>query len=355
MSVRHPICGYSQGTQVKDGTLALHPSPARGPHGLNASPQRRIQVRTLVFDGEKLHRLFHSAAYSMALARNIKVKAMESAPNDPIGVKFFTAVLPSRYLSKEIDLPQEAELEKQADKDANEFGNLFWQELDERGVEGAVTFLRDVEAQRENALARVRETYRQASDFNQRADASQENLRHTLVTVKCASTIIVAGLTLPFVPAAAVGIGWASAGSIGGLAGFGVGTGYSIGLELVKNWDRAESAQLVLVARDKAATKVDQKVAKQGAKFLQKTYEGESQGIKNAEETLAGGHWLEKRIAAATDTAVKAKLLRRLGRAKIGAQAVKNAGRLATALKGVPYLFFLWSATNALHDAHSEW
>jgi hypothetical protein len=355
MSVRYPVCGYTQGTRVKDGTMALRAASTPGPLGATTRTRHRIQVNTLVFDGEKLHRLFHSTARSIALARNIKVKPMQSSPNDPIGVKFFIAITPNRYLTKEIDLPNESVLEKEADRGANEFGNLFWRELDERGVRGAVAFLEDVEAQRENALAKVKQTYREASDFNQGVEKSQETIYHSLVVVKCVSTIIVAGLTLPVVPAAAAAVGWASAGSIGSLAGFAVGTSYSIGLELIKNWDSADSSQLVLVARDKGAAKTRDKAVKEGAKSMKKIYESESQGIKKAEETLAGQHWLEKRIAETEDAAKKAKLLRRLSRAKVGAQAVKNAGRLATALKAVPYLFFAWSAKNALQDAHNEW
>ena len=116
---RHPVCGHTQGTSVKDGTSALQATPAAGPYGRTS--EHRIYLKTMVFDGETLHRLFRSTAYSIALARHIKIKPMQSEPNDPIGVKVFIAILPNRYLSKEIDLPAASVLEKEADEGANEF------------------------------------------------------------------------------------------------------------------------------------------------------------------------------------------------------------------------------------------
>lgn len=352
---RHPICGHTHGTRVKDGPSALHAMAMSAAQGHVCVARRCMPLQTLVFDGEMLDRLFRSTAYSIALARNIKVRPMRSEPKDSAAVKFFVAVLPDRYLTREIDLPEDSVLQKEATNGANEFGEIFWRELDERGVAGAKAFIVDLEAQRENALDKVAKTYREASDYNQGAQQSQENLRHGLIAVKCISTIIVAGITLPFIPVAAASMGWAAAGTIGGLTGFGIGTGYSVSLELIKNWDKAEGADLVMVAGDKAGIKSGQKLAKEDSKFMRKVYESESQGLKKAEETLAGKHWLVKRIEAAEDAAEKAKVIRRLDRARIGAQAVKNAGRLASALKTVPYLFFAWSAKGALVDAYDQW
>jgi hypothetical protein len=280
---------------------------------------------------------------------------MRSQASDSIGVKFFTAVLPDRYLTKEIELPAESVLDKETDEGANQFGELFWKELDARGGKGVKAFLEDVEAQRENALEKIHKTYRDASDYNQGVEASQENIRRGLVAVKCASTIIVAGLTLPFVPVAAASLGWATAGTIGGLAGFGVGTGYGISLAVIKNWDSADSSQLVLIAKDKAVSKTEQKAVKGTAKFFKNVYESESGNPKEIAKTLGGKHWLVKRIADAEGKDAKGKLIRRLDRKIVEAQAARNAGRLATALKLVPYVFFAWSAKDALVDAYHEW
>jgi hypothetical protein len=352
---QHPVCGHTQGTNIKDGTSALHASPKPGSRGHISGSRKVVHLRTLVFDGEQLDRLFRSAAYLNAVARYITVQPMEAGPGDSLGVRFFSAVVPDRYHTREIVLPDEKQLQEKTHEGANQFGELFWKELEERGSAGAKAFLEDVEAQRENAQRKIAKTYRDATDYNQHAEKAQENIYHGLVLVKCASTIIVAGITLPVIPVAAASLGWASAASAGGLAAFGVGTGYGISLAVIKNWDKADEAQLVLIAKDKAVSKTEQKAGKEVAKFAQKIAESESGNPKDIAKTLGGKHWLVKRIEDAGDAAKKAKLLRRLDRKMAAAQAARNAGRLATVLKAVPYLFFAWSAASAVSDAHQEW
>lgn len=260
---------------------------------------------------------------------------MEAGAGDSLGVRFFSAIVPDRYHTREIELPDESVLQKETDEGANQFGELFWRELDERGCAGAKAFLEDVEAQRENAREKIAKTYRNASDYNQNAEQSQETIYHGLVLVKCASTIIVAGLSLPIIPVAAAAAGWTSPGVAGGLAAFGIGTGYGISLAVIKNWDRADSAQLVLVAKDKAVSKGEQKVVKDLAKFAKKVAESESGNPKEMAKTLTGKHWLAKRIEQAGEAAKKEKLLRRLDRKTAAAQAAKNAGRLATESRSI--------------------
>ncbi len=53
---------------------------------------------------------------------------------------------------------------------------------------------------------------------------------------------------------------------------------------------------------------------------------------------------LTKRVASGG----RARDLSRLSRAEEAARAARNAGRLATGLKAVAYLFFLWSAYGAI-------
>jgi hypothetical protein len=351
---RHPVCGHRHRTKVKDGTSALLAAPKAGSQGL-ALPERRVHMclKTLVFDGEMLHRLFWSTAYEIAVASNILLKPMESKDSDPAGVKFFTAVLPNRYLSKEIDLPPDRVLQKLADDGANEFGDLFWQELDERGPEGVKIFLADVEAQRENAIAKTRQIYREASDYNQGADQHRENFRHGLIAIKCASTIVVAGLTLPFVAPAAAGAAWATAGTIGSLTGFGIGTTYSITLELVKHWDDSDTADLVLVGTEKGGSKTGQKVTKEIFKAEGKKLEPKAEAL--LKDALQRVKWLTKPLKGSPTVEKIAKRADKLADARYGVQVAKNLGRLATAFKTVPYLFFAWSAGNALYDAHKEW
>lgn len=282
----------------------------------------------------------------------MKLKPMEAGPNDPIGVKFFTAITPNRYLTKEIDLPKQSALEKEADVGANEFGNLFWIELDERGPSGAVTFIEDVQAQRENALEKVKQIYRDASDFNQNVDKNQERFRHGLVVVKCTSTIIVAGLTLPFIPGAAAGMAWAAAGEIGIFSGLGVGASYGIGLELVKNWDRAEESDVVLVAKtggEESFKKALDVGSEKGAKAL------EPKAEEMAREAALHIKWLSKPLKGNPTIAKILKRADKLTAARKAAEMSKNLGRLTNALKVVPYLVFAWSAGSALYDAHEEW
>lgn len=352
----HPVDAHKNIVNVKDGTNALHVCPHPASLGASAAPRRNVTKSVLAFDSDKLHHLFHSAAYSIAMARNTKLSPMRATDKDSWGVRFFSAVLPDSLHTKEVELPEMKQLQKEAGGGANQFGELFWTELHERGIYGAIVFLRDVEAQRQNAIEATRQVYREAAMYNQGAESRQQNFYHGLVAVKCASTIIVAALSLPLVPGAAAAAGWATAGSVSGLTSFGIGTAYSISLTLIKDWDKADSADLVVVARDKAVTKTEQRAVRQGAQFAQKIAENESQLGQEGEKILLGKHWLQKRLAAGGDTPEKMlQYARKLKDAKAGVRAAQNAYRLSAALKTVPYLLFAWSAKDALKTAYDEW
>jgi hypothetical protein len=350
-----PVDAHKGTVNVRDGTNMLHVCQQPNCLGTHAAPPRNVTKNVLVFDSERLHRFFHSTAYSIAVARNIKLSPMTATDKDSWGVRFFSAVLPNFLHTEEVDLPEAQELDKEADEGANQFGDLFWQELDQRGMQGAIAFLEDVEAQRENAINFTRQKYREAAIYNQGAERSQETFYHGLVIVKCTATIIVAGLSLPFVPGAVAAAGWAGAGAASGWTAFGIGTTYSITLSLVKNWDKADSADLVMVAANKGATKGGHKAVKSGAKFMQKIYEGEGQMTNQQMEFLAGKHWLQKRIAQGDTPEKLAQYARRLANVRVGVKAAQNAYRLSQALKAVPYLMFAWSAKDAFTSAYDEW
>src|SRR5260370_1429349 len=104
-----------------------------------------------------------------------------------------------------------------------------------------------------------------------------------------------------------------SAGS--GPAAFGIGLTYSMSLTVIKNWDYAASADLVLIAGEKAVVKTDTKGTKEVAKMRRAGYEGK--GVSS----LGGG-----------------RDIRRLANAKDALKTASTAGKLAVALKAVPYL-----------------
>jgi hypothetical protein len=353
--LKTPTGTHGGTVNVKDGTNMLHVCPKPASLGANPDAPRIVTKNVLVFDGDRLDHFFHSAAYSIAIARNIKLSPMTANDKDSWGVRFFSAVLPNWLHTVEVDLPESRQLEDEAHKGTNEFGDIFWQELDQRGAQGALTFLEDVQAQRENAIDFTQKKYREAAIYNQGAEARQQTFYHGLVTVKFTATIIVAGLSLPFIPGAAAAAGWATAGAASGWTAFGVGTSYSVSLALIKEWSKGDSADMMMAASTKAATKSGQKTVKSGAKFMQKIYENESVLTNQQEEFLAGKHWLQKRIASG-DTAEKlAQYGRRLDKVGLGVKAAQNAYRLSQALKTVPYLFFLWSAKDAFKSAQDEW
>jgi hypothetical protein len=91
---------------------------------------------------------------------------------------------------------------------------------------------------------------------------------------------------------------------------------------LIKAWDKASNAELVAVATEKAATKTEQKVAKDVSKALKGAYEGEAQDLASAERKV---EWLEKRV----EDAGRTRDVRRLAQAKDAVKAAKTAGVLA--------------------------
>jgi hypothetical protein len=252
--------------------------------------------------------------------------------------------MPNRWLPQEVETPEEKLVNAALSAGEDEYGNLFMQELDQRGVAGAVTFLEDLEAQRENALNKVNQVFRSASQHNQNASEAQKNIVNTLTVVKCASTIVVAGLSLPVIVAGAAGVGIAAGSS---WAAFGVSASYSVSLSVIKNWDRANSAELVMIAGQKAANKGAAKVGKEAAKSAGKILKEEGR-LANIERRV---DWLTKRV----EQIGRGRDVRRLADAKTALKEARNAGRLASALKFVPYLFFAWSTYDALDNAAHDW
>lgn len=116
-----------QGTLVRDDT-----APAGRVGAVQSCPTQSIVVRGLVFDAEALKRLFRSTAHAIFLAK----------------------VTPDRWLPQEVDTPDEKRVDAALKAGEQEYGDLFMHELYERGANGAVQFLEDLQAQRENALAK---------------------------------------------------------------------------------------------------------------------------------------------------------------------------------------------------------
>jgi len=303
------------------------------------SPPKKLSA--LIFDGTRLDSFFRTTAHSIVLARRIRLTPMRSSPSDSLGVRAIIRAMPDRWLPAEVELPEPTTIDFESRLESEALGHLFWRELDIRGAAGAKTFLEDLQAQRENAIDKVASIFREASRHNQGANEAAETIRTTLAVTKCAATIVVAGLSLPFV-AAATGLAAGSA-----LAGFAVGTGYSVGLKLVKSWDHADGADLVLVATKKAGGKTAQKGAKELAKHLGKAWESEAQDVAQAERKI---EWLSKRI----DETGRTRDVRRLAQAKDALQTAKNASRLSTAAKAVPYLFFVWSSYEAVRTLRED-
>ncbi len=352
---RYPLDAHGKPISLKDGTSPLLACPPPGPLREHSSYPPHFTKSVLVFDSGKLHRLFHSAAMSIALARDIAVTPMSTNANDPWGVRFFAAIMPNRWQSQEVDVPGFKQLEKEANDGANEFGDLFWNELDQRGARGAITFLVDVQAQRENAIAKVKQVYASVASHNQGAVEAQQNIYHFLVGVKCTATIIVAGLSLPVVPGLAAAAGWASAGTATGAVAFGTGFTYSVSLELVKEWSKADAADVVLATTKKTVTEGGKEGGKEAAKHMEEYFEEASHLGKEGEKFLAGKHWLQKRILAGGTAKQMARYARKLRDVKAGVKAAQNAGRISQALKTVPYLLFAWASIDALQEAHEEW
>ncbi len=325
---------------IDGGTSNLHRSPAPGSAGSAGGQSPRV-LNALVFDAESLDRLFRSTAHSQAVARHIKSVPMRADASDSFGVKAIIALTPDSSLPHTVELPDDAVIDSETHAVATDFGERFSEVLDTKGILGAVEFLTDVEAQRERALNEVQDLYRSLSRHNTGAIQTAEGIKDSLAVVKCASTIVGAGLTLPVV-AAVTGVA-----AVGSLTAFAVGTTYGVSLKVIDNWAHASSADLVLISTKKAAEKTGQKLGKEGAKALGAGYESEAQNLAAAERKI---EWLTKRIA----TSERARDLRRLTSAEAAAQAARNAGRLATGLKAVPYLFFLWSAYGAIDTLHKD-
>ena len=319
----------------------LHQVHTPGSVGLPRENAKVKHLQALVLDGARLHRFFVSVARSIALARAIKIVPMKAEAKDTLGVKAIIAVMPERFLSHDVELPDEKTLNAEAEEGAEEFGELFWEQLDTKGVEGAIAFLEDVEAQGENAKAKIQQVFREVSLRNQGAASSQETILHGLVLIKCASTIVVAGIALPIV----------TGGASLGLAGFGVGASYSIALGTIKEWDDASKADLVLVAGKDVGTDVAKDKVKDAAEAMSDIYGKEGANAGTAARKMA---WLTKRLNSAAPEE-KARLLRRIARAQDAEEVAQNAQRLSKGLKAVPYLFFVWSTYDALKTAHDEW
>jgi hypothetical protein len=324
---------------IDTGTSTLHGTPA--PTFSSGHERGGREQRALVFDGERLDRLFRSTAHALALARHIKARPMQSDAKDSFGVKAIVTVMPDAWLPQEVELPDDGLLALETKKGANQFGEYFWTQLDSGGARAVVTFLNDVEAQRENALDKVQSVYREALKQTEKAVEIGGYFKAGLATVKCASTIVVAGLTLPV---AATVTGLAAAGS---LASFAVGTSYAVSLKVIKSWSEAPQADVVLVAAEKAAQKTGQKATKEVAKALQNAYEGEAQDLARAERKI---EWLTKRVKG-TDLARDRS---RLATAERAAATARGAGQLAKALRTVPYLFFVWSVVDAGSTFHDD-
>jgi hypothetical protein len=335
---------------IDGGTLIRHASPVPG--GLRGPCVRpkEIHLHTLVFSGEMLHRFFRSVARSIVLARRIKLRPMRADPKDDLGVRAIIKMTPDRFLPEEVDLPTEEQIDAEVESESNQFGEQFWQELDKRGVQGVLTYLEDLQAQRENALAKYQDTFRELSRHNEGAEATTQTIVRGLTIVKFSATIIVAGLSLPVVTAAAAGAGIAAGSS---LAAFGVGTGYSVSLKLIKDWNKAPQADLLAVAEAKAAEKTGQKGVKEASKFLKGVYENES----GEKAILRKREWLTKRIESNEGKYVEkaAQNIRRLGRAQDALKAANNAKLLSKAFAAVPYLFFAWSVKDAVGTLREDW
>ncbi len=341
----HPVGLHHHTQHIDSGTLVRHKSPVPGPIRNVCSMNRSISRRALVFDTEYLNRLFRSTGCAICLAGDTKARAMQSTDRDSFGVAAITMLMPDRFLPQEVDSPESKVIDAAMNAAEEEYGGIFLDELDQRGVQGAVTFLEDLVAQRENALAKVNQLYRSVSAHNQNSEATGKTIANALTVVKCASTIIVAGLTLPVVVVGAAAVGIA-AGS--GLAAFGVGLTYSVSLTVIKNWDHAASADLVLIAGKKGIDKTEVKGTKEVAKMLRAGYEGDAQDASSAARRV---DWLTKRVSSLG----RGRDIRRLANAKDALKTASTAGKLAVALKAVPYLFFAWSTYQALEGAHEEW
>jgi hypothetical protein len=329
--------------------MTLHTTPA--PAHVGGGSVQKIDIKTLVLNGELLDRLFRSTGHAISLASHLRVRPMK-VEEDEWGMRAVSAITPNRWLPEEIDMPDEALVNREMKERAEEFGQLLWNEIDQRGWEGAKAFLEDVEAQRDNALDKIDQVFRDASRHNSGATEALNNIRRGLVVVKCAATIIVAGITLPTVVvsgglAASMGLVVTGATS---MQAFAVGMTYSVSLTLIKHWDHSSSAQLVLVSYQKAGSKTLTKATKEAAKGWGQSAAADASDLGSAERKV---EWLAKRVASGSGNA--ARNARRLARAEDVVRVAQNAGKLAKALKAVPGAFFLWSTYDALSTAVHEW
>jgi hypothetical protein len=87
-------------------------------------------------------------------------------------------------LPEEVDLPSPDEIESEVKPEATRLGEQFWEELDKRGVQGVLVFLEDLQAQRENALAKVQDMYREAIRHNTGAIETATTIVRTLTIAK---------------------------------------------------------------------------------------------------------------------------------------------------------------------------
>ena len=192
----------------------------------------------------------------------------------------------------------------------------------------------------------MEQIYRQVAVHNSDAIETAETIKKGLVVVKCASTIVVSALALPWVMAELGAYGIAAGSS--SIARFGVGAAYSVGITLIKHWSHTDAADLVAVSTGKAAQKTGQKIVKDVAKTAGINLESKAAlDLGKAERKI---EWLTKRLA----NGGRERDVRRLVRAQGAAEAAKSAGRWAVGMKAVPYLFFAWTAVDAVTTAQHE-
>lgn len=339
---RKPYGSEGNPHYIDKGTRIRHASPLRGPAG-TGRPTNHLDLHILGFDADKLHRFYLSVARAIILSdriRKVPMKPVTEGPHkDDLMMRGIIATMGVfNALPEEIELPDEREIKEHADELANMYGEQFMLRIQSScGVKAACDYLVELAELREGATKTIESIYRSVAQHNARAEEDAQDVVVALSAIKFSATIIVAGLTLPVVG------GWVAAAGVtgeAGLATFGVGTAYSVGLKWIKEWEHASRADLVVIAVNDAATETKKEAIGRTAEAMEKSYAAEAQ---NSGSALRKVEWLSKRLKNGGSERDARKLIA----AKAAAAEASEAGWIARGLKAVPYVFFAISAWEA--------
>ncbi len=335
-SARHvgPLCPEHNPMNIDAGTAARTGSPRSGPAG---APQHKARwtkpkVRTLLLHRDQLLRFFTSVAQAKWMEAHTKVVFKEYKDSKVLN-EIYKAF---PFLTGPGTIEVETQEGGQAVAHETERLMEFFISTCSKSPARAIRFLSAQEEIRTSCLATVQQTFQEASQLNRDMEMITRQGIGRLGMIKASSTVLVK----------------TGAFLAGGWAAFFVSAGYDITLDVIKNWEDAEKAELVGIAAEKATEKVEKKGFKDVSKALASTYKTEganaaAQTEKVAKQLAKAEQELARRATAAAQNKV-GQLGRRLLRAKVATSKAKWGRAIFTPVK---YIFFAYDLYSAGKDA----